>query len=449
MAVGVRDDPAVQGELEPARARRWRRRRVIAGKMSGASLLTQWQPPAATRSVISRASVRLSGPAGRRRRRCGRPPPCRTPTASATSAGQLLEEVAGDDARRVGAGDLDRAGQPLAAVVLLGPDQGLEPGHRVGVGDVERVQVDPAAPRDLRQRGRQRGRAGHLAAQVRRRPEPHCGVRRRPRVAPPVREEVEPGAGAGLDQRDRPDAAPRARTPAAGWPAGRPRWSGSTARGSSRGSCRRPRAGRSGARRTARARARRASGPPRRPGWAASSARAARRPRPAPRGRRPPRSPTRRSTATPRAPRRRSWRYCSATPAYGSTFILLSRVRLRSPARTGATEPRDDILGHRHRRPGAGRGLAGARRPASTVSSTRWPAMSSPARCSAASSRRSASAAALMQGIGDAGARVGPGRRGRRRRRRLAGVVADQAGQGRRQRRHPRPPTTRWAAPAG
>ena len=47
--------------------------------------------------------------------------------------------------------------------------------------------------------------------------------------------------------------------------------------------------------------------------------------------------------------------------------------------------------------------------------------------------------AALMQGIGTPGRRLGPGRDRRRAGRRLAGLVADQARQGRRQRRHPHP----------
>jgi len=34
-------------------------------------------------------------------------------------------------------------------VLLAGPDEGVEPGTVVGVGDVERVEVEPGAPRDV------------------------------------------------------------------------------------------------------------------------------------------------------------------------------------------------------------------------------------------------------------------------------------------------------------
>ena len=52
------------------------------------------------------------------------------------------------------------ATQPLAPLVLLGPDQVLQPRHRVGVGHVERVEVDATPPGDVGVGGRDRQRAG-------------------------------------------------------------------------------------------------------------------------------------------------------------------------------------------------------------------------------------------------------------------------------------------------
>ncbi len=98
------------------------------------------------------------------------------------------------------------------AVVVLGPDQHRQPVHLVGVGDVERVEVDA-------RRARRRPAAGPAAAPVPRRERRAPGpapIRRtasagRPRVRVAVRVEAEPGATprppAARAGRDRPPAA--------------------------------------------------------------------------------------------------------------------------------------------------------------------------------------------------------------------------------------------------
>ena len=137
-------------------------------------------------------------------------------------------------------------------------------------------------------------------------PRERAAGRHRPCVAPAVREEVQPGTGADLEERDRAGRHREGeRRQQRGQP---PDLVGLGRAGQDRRADRAvvATAGRPAARRTARARGRRASGRRRRPGWAASSARAARRSRPAPRGRRPRPHPTRRSTVTPRRPRRRT-----------------------------------------------------------------------------------------------------------------------------------------------
>ena len=187
------------------------------------------------------------------------------------AAGSSSSRLPRVSARRVGPGDLDGGTQPLAPLVVLGPDQRRQPGHRVVVGDVERVQVDAAAP-------------GHLGQPVRARrshpwtrhsssgPDPSRSVSRR-RCA--RRRSSGPGS------RHRPALAPTSS-----------RASGSVAeQRERRGQGRQPadlvglggpgqdrvadapvvaEQGRRAARRTARARVRRATGPRRRPGWAAA-----------------------------------------------------------------------------------------------------------------------------------------------------------------------------------
>ena len=58
--------------------------------------------------------------------------------ACATRARQLVEQVAPHEVRRVLAGDPHGCPQPLAALLLLGPDHRLQPPHGVVVGDVDR-----------------------------------------------------------------------------------------------------------------------------------------------------------------------------------------------------------------------------------------------------------------------------------------------------------------------
>ena len=56
-----------------------------------------------------------------------------------------------DDARRVGRRDRGGGAQSRTAILVLGPDQRLEPRDVVGTSHVERVEVDAAAPHDLGQ----------------------------------------------------------------------------------------------------------------------------------------------------------------------------------------------------------------------------------------------------------------------------------------------------------
>ena len=107
------------------------------------------------------------------------------------------------DHGRVPAGDVDGGAQPLAALVLLRPDQVLQPRHRVGVRDVERVEVDTAPPGDVRVGGGDGQVAGGPGAQQRTAapPQPADG---RPLVVVAVGEQAETGAGPDLDQRQRP-----------------------------------------------------------------------------------------------------------------------------------------------------------------------------------------------------------------------------------------------------
>ena len=89
------------------------------------------------------------------------------------------------------------------AVTLPGPDQAGKPAGVVRAGHVQRVEVEPGAPADGRDPGRERHRPARIASQ-------HGSVRVQARQPVPgvvvgvaVDEQVEPGAGAGLDQRQR------------------------------------------------------------------------------------------------------------------------------------------------------------------------------------------------------------------------------------------------------
>ena len=220
--------------------------------------------------VVEAAPVRLAR--GRRSPRCGTPRPGRARRPRPTSPGSSSSRSPRDERGRVGAGDLDRGQQPLPPVVLLGPDQVGQPRHRVGVGDVERVQVDAAAPGDL---------GGVTASAKSPRSPSHsssgpapaghgCRLRCRPRVAT-----TGPGRGTARRSR-RPRAAPAARARARPERRDQGRQSpdlvGLRGAGQDRGPDRAVVAEQrvAAARRTARARARRASGPRRRPGSAAA-----------------------------------------------------------------------------------------------------------------------------------------------------------------------------------
>ena len=82
--------------------------------------------------------------------------------------GQPFEEVSGEQGRWVlgggGRGGV-QAGEPLL-LDRAGPDEGAQPGEVVGVGDVERVEVDADAGDHFRQPLRQGERTGRRAPQV-------------------------------------------------------------------------------------------------------------------------------------------------------------------------------------------------------------------------------------------------------------------------------------------
>ena len=187
-------------------------------------------------------------------------------------ARQRVEKVAGAQVGRVGRGHGDGRSEPGTPFVLLRPDQVGQPGGRVGIGHVERVQVDPGPPPDdgtgVGQRGPPVNAAGQLG-----RPGQRQRRRRRRRCSSGRRS----GRGRGTaprSRRPRPARAggvrPRrsARRAARGSRGGPPRWSGYAARGSCRGSCRRRRAAPRAGRRTGPAPRPRATGRRRRRGWA-------------------------------------------------------------------------------------------------------------------------------------------------------------------------------------
>ena len=63
---------------------------------------------------------------------------------------EIVEQVTPHELRGVGTCDRDRPLEALAPFVVLGPDKGGQPAHGVLVGDVERIEVDAAAPGDRR-----------------------------------------------------------------------------------------------------------------------------------------------------------------------------------------------------------------------------------------------------------------------------------------------------------
>ncbi len=85
------------------------------------------------------------------------------------------------------------------AVLLPGPDQQLEPAHLLGVGDVDRVEVQPGAPDDLGQRLRQRRRRPRARSAGMPVAEAVAVVV----VAVAVGQQAQPGARADLEQRQR------------------------------------------------------------------------------------------------------------------------------------------------------------------------------------------------------------------------------------------------------
>ena len=172
--VGVTQRPSVQSEHEPARRRRGTGR-GDAQEHLRSLVADPSAPPVRDQVGHQGRGTALAGGfrRGRRSRRCGRPPrrpPARSPSASprpASAAGSMRSPC-----RRsgwVGAGHLDGGARPLAPVVVLGPDE-----RRAAAsvwssdGDVERVEVDPAAPpRSSAARPASGARPGHGTAKRR------------------------------------------------------------------------------------------------------------------------------------------------------------------------------------------------------------------------------------------------------------------------------------------
>jgi hypothetical protein len=109
--------------------------------------------------------------------------------------GDGLGERSASKRRRVTPRDRDRGFQQLDAVAVLGPHQGAEPEHLVGVSDIHRVGVDAKPGRDLRCRLRD-GRAeaaADLAAGTHGRGRVASGPGRSVVEPVPVKEQVQAG----------------------------------------------------------------------------------------------------------------------------------------------------------------------------------------------------------------------------------------------------------------
>ncbi len=63
----------------------------------------------------------------------------------------VAEQIALDDARPVRGRDLDGRAQIGEALGLLRPDQRFEPRDLIAIREVNRIEVEPGAPDDLRQ----------------------------------------------------------------------------------------------------------------------------------------------------------------------------------------------------------------------------------------------------------------------------------------------------------
>src|SRR6266540_4305049 len=115
-----------------------------------------------------------------------------------------LDVIAGDQLRRVVPKRVDRLPQPLEPLELVGPDEAFEQQRALLGGHVDGIQVDAAAPTNLRpdvQQLRRKGSA-HLSLQR------EARVLRAPlrpviAVPVPVPDQVEPGARTELDQVER------------------------------------------------------------------------------------------------------------------------------------------------------------------------------------------------------------------------------------------------------
>lgn len=67
---------------------------------------------------------------------------------------QRLEEISPHHARRIASRDGYGASQAFSTLLLPRPDQGLQPGAGILIGDVDGRQIDAGPPGHLRQRGR-------------------------------------------------------------------------------------------------------------------------------------------------------------------------------------------------------------------------------------------------------------------------------------------------------
>lgn len=121
--------------------------------------------------------------------------------------GQILAQVPACHGGRGVPRHRDHRAQPRQTVPMLRPDEVLEPGDVLLIGDVERIEVETGAPDDLRMFRRQRRRCGHFARKHRRvQPGRTGGGQRLPAPVVPVviGEKAQTRRSADVDKREWP-----------------------------------------------------------------------------------------------------------------------------------------------------------------------------------------------------------------------------------------------------
>jgi hypothetical protein len=78
---------------------------------------------------------------------------------------EVAQEIAPHDTRRIASRDGKRRAEIGAAIILLRPDQRVQPGHVLIGHDIERIEIKARAPDDARRRGRQQCRTRHGTAE--------------------------------------------------------------------------------------------------------------------------------------------------------------------------------------------------------------------------------------------------------------------------------------------